>query len=88
MSIVFICMCIFDWYVFSIYTFGSALFSHSSTAALLRAFSRHISRILHPLVPGTLFLASSVRSRGARRNERKRCIASRQEALSPLRLSI
>ena len=45
-------------------------------------------RILRPLVPETLLRASSLRSRGALCNERKRRVASGSEALSPLRLSI
>ena len=47
-----------------------------------------IWRILRPLVPGTLFLARSLGSRGALCNERKRRIACCREALSPLRPSI
>ena len=47
-----------------------------------------IQRIVRPLVLESLFRASSLRSRGARSTERKRCIPSGQEALSPLRLSI
>ena len=57
-------------------------------AVLLRASSRQMERILRPLVPGTLFRASSFRTRVARSNERERCIPSGEEALSPLRLSI
>jgi len=49
---------------------------------------RRTKRILRPLVLGTLFRASSFRNRGARRNERKRRVASSSEVLSPLRLSI
>ena len=37
---------------------------------------RQTKRIVRPLVLGTLFRASSFRTRGARSNERKRCIAS------------
>ena len=55
---------------------------------LLFLLPRQIERILRPLVLGTLFRASSFRSRGARTTERKRCLASCQEARSPLRLSI
>jgi len=47
-----------------------------------------LKRIAHPLVPGTLFPASSISTRCARNIARERCIASRQEVLSPLRLSI
>ena len=50
--------------------------------------NRQIERILRPLVPGTLFLARSLGSRGALCNERKRRIACCREALSPLRPSI
>ena len=49
---------------------------------------RRYARILRPLVLETLFRASSLRTRYARGNERKRRIPSCQEALSPLRLSI
>ena len=57
-------------------------------AHLLFLLSRRTKRILRPMVLGTLLRASSLRSRGARNTERKRCLASCQEALSPLRLSI
>ena len=51
--------------------------------------SRQTKRTVRPLVLGTLFRASSSRSRVALCNERKRCIYTcRQEELSPLRLSI
>jgi len=46
-----------------------------STAVLPRL--RRTKRILRPLVLGTLFRASSFRTRGARRNECKRLISSR-----------
>ena len=39
--------------------------------------TRWFARILRPLVLGTLFRASSFRTRGARSNERKRCLPSR-----------
>ena len=44
---------------------------------LLFLLPRQIERILRPLVLGTLFRASSLRSRGVRNTERKRCVASR-----------
>ena len=44
---------------------------------LLFLLPRQIERILRPLVLGTLFRASSLRSRGVRNTERKRCLASR-----------
>ena len=62
--------------------------SLSRASALLFLLPRRTERILRPLVLGTLLRASSLRSRGARNTERKRCLASCQEALSPLRLSI
>ena len=46
-----------------------------STSVLPRL--RQSQRILRPLVLGTLFRASSFRTRGARRNECKRLISSR-----------
>ena len=60
--------------------------SPPETLALAR--SRQKQRILRPLVLETLFRASNFRSRGVRNTERKRCISSGEEALSPLRLSI
>ena len=47
-----------------------------------------LKRIAHPLVPGTLFPASSISTRCARNIARERCIASSQDVLSRLRLSI
>ena len=69
MSIVFICMCtvcIFDLYFLQRV--------HSSTVFV---DIRQLERIVRPLVPGTLFRASSLGTRGARNTERKRRIASR-----------
>ena len=75
----------------SCYLFVSCLFSVVSRCTPLLpllSLSRQKQRILRPLVLGTLFRASSFRNRYALRNEPKRCLASCQEALSPLRLSI
>ena len=60
----------------------------SPPETLALAHSRQNQRIVRPLVLGTLFRASSFRSRGVSSNERKRCLPSGEEALSPLRLSI
>ena len=59
--------------------------SPAETLALARAQQKQ--RIVRPLVLETLFRASSLRSRGALCNERKRRVPRGQEALSPLRLS-
>ena len=64
------------------------LLNRCSLPRNLVADPRQIQRIVRPLVLGTLFRASSFRSRVVRCNERKRCIRSIQEAISPLRLSI
>ena len=45
-------------------------------ALLLFLLPRQIERILRPLVLGTLFRASSLRTRGVRSDEQERCIAS------------
>jgi hypothetical protein len=52
-------------------------FSLSLTLLIFSAPPRETKRIVRPLVLGTFFRASSLRSRVVRGNERKRCLASR-----------
>ena len=70
----------FDEYCFYLYVycmyFRFILFASAFTRQLFVDI-RQIERIVRPLVLGTLFRASSFRTRGARRNECKRRIPSR-----------
>ena len=90
---VFVCVCVFISYQ-SIYLLSrfcaTGLYTLVDLEALLVIDShpRQTKRIVHPLVLGTLFLASSLCTRYARRNERKRYSTTGREALSPLRSSI
>jgi len=88
-----LCVCVFISYQ-SIYLLSrfcaTGLYTLVDLEALLviDAHPRQTKRIVHSLVLGTLFLASSLCTRYARRNERKRYSTTGREALSPLRLSI
>ena len=64
-------------YIYIVYLF---LLSRCSLPRNLVADSRQIrriQRIVHPSAQENLFLASSLRTRGALCNERQRCLASR-----------
>ena len=80
LSTVFFCNSAFDEYCFYLYVycmyFRFILFASAFTRQVFVDI-RQIERIVRPLVPGTLFRASSLGTRGARSNERKRRIACR-----------
>ena len=69
---VFVCVCVFISYQ-SIYLLSrfcaTGLYTLVELEALLVIDARETKRIVHPLVLGTLFLASSISTRGALCNE-------------------
>ena len=70
------------------FNLSSLLLVRSSIVGITVFGRPKIQRIVRPLVPGTLFLGSSLRTRVVRSNERKRCISSCSETFSPFWSSI